>query len=504
MAADLEDTRRLFLRVAAASVSGAAIAACGGSAEAAPPTAAPSPPAAAPTPAPTPTPAPAPPPLAPPPAPSPAAPPAGNVINATPSDYLGKLSQLKAGDTLLLAPGNYGVDASGNDTSSVPGLPIFNLNGTAAAPITITGPASGPMPVLLGRSTHNTVRLANASHIVIRRLEIDGRDRGGVGVATQGPTHHITVEDCHLHGFRSDQQIVAISTVGNPTWNWVVRCNLIAGAGTGMYFGNSNGDSPFVAGLIEHNVVRDCIGYCMQIKHQVVWASVPAGMPTGRTTTMIRHNVFAKSGNSSTGANARPNLLVGDAPPNGPGATNGVEIYGNFLHDNPTEALFQGEGDIGFYANLLVTSGTALRVQTHNGAVRDVRIFHNTVVAGGSGISVSGGAAGFTQRVIANAVFCTGVPVTVGGATASQMDNVVDTRAAAPVYLNDPLAGVPGLDLFPRPGPLRKAAADLSGLSGYPDWDRDFNGTPYDAAFRGAYSGEGSNPGWAPVLGFKP
>jgi hypothetical protein len=29
MAADLEDTRRLFLRVAAASVSGAAIAACG-------------------------------------------------------------------------------------------------------------------------------------------------------------------------------------------------------------------------------------------------------------------------------------------------------------------------------------------------------------------------------------------------------------------------------------------------------------------------------------------
>jgi hypothetical protein len=482
IAGNLERARRLFLRVAAASLGGAALAACGGSAEAAPP--------ASPTPAAGPAPSPS--------------PPAGNVVDATPSDYLGKLAALKRGDTLRLAPGDYGVDASGNDTASVPGLPIFDLNGTAAAPITITGPASGPMPVLLGRSTHNTVRLANASHIVIRRLVIDGRDRGGAGVATQGPTHHITLEDCVLRGFGSDQQVVAISTVGYPTWGWIVRRNLITSAGTGMYFGNSNGDSPFVAGLIEGNVVRDCIGYCLQIKHQVAWSVVPEGMPTGRTTTVIRHNVFTKSGNSSTGALARPNLLVGDAPPSGPGSTNGMEIYGNVLYENPTEALFQGEGHIGFYANLLVTSGPAARVQTHNGAVRDVRIFRNTVVAGGSGISVSGGAAGFTQRVIANAVFAAGVPIGVSGTGASQSDNIVDTRAAAPNYLNDPLAVLPGLDLFPKPGALRRTAVEPDGAPGYPDADRDFNRAPYDAAFRGAYAGEGRNPGWAPVIGFKP
>jgi hypothetical protein len=47
------------------------------------------------------------------------------VIDAGPSDYLGKLAALKAGDTLRLAPGNYGIDAAGNDTSSVPCLPIL-------------------------------------------------------------------------------------------------------------------------------------------------------------------------------------------------------------------------------------------------------------------------------------------------------------------------------------------------------------------------------------------
>ena len=426
------------------------------------------------------------------------------MINATPSDYLGKLSQLAPGDTLLLAPGNYGVDAAGNDTASVPGLPIFNLNGTPGAPITISGPVSGPMPVLFGRSTHNTVRLSNASHIVIRRLDIDGRDRGGVGVATQGPTHDITVENCHLHGFGSDQQIVAISTVGNPTWGWIVRGNLIIGAGTGMYFGNSNGDSPFVAGLIERNMVRDCIGYCMQIKHQVAWASVPAGMPTGKTATVIRHNVFSKSGNSATGALARPNLLVGDVPPSGPGSSNGVEVHGNFFYQNPTEALFQGEGNIAFYANLLVTAGTALRVQTHNGQVRDVRIFHNTVVASDGGISVGGGASGYTQFVVANAVFANAAALTLSGAAASQTDNVVDLRSAAPGYLNNPLSELPGLDLYPKPGTLKQTAIDLSAFAVYPDADRDFNGALYDSRFRGAYAGEGSNPGWTLALSAKP
>ena len=184
----LKRARRLFLRVTAASAGGVALGACGGGGDGnTTPIGAPAPPA--------------------PPAPA-------NVINADPSNYLARIAQLRPGDTLLLAAGNYGIDAQGNDTASVPGLPLFNVNGTVAAPITISGPASGPMPVLMGRSTHNTIRLSNASHLVIRRLEVDGRDRGGAGVATQGPSNDITIEDCSFHGFGLDNQIVAISTVG--------------------------------------------------------------------------------------------------------------------------------------------------------------------------------------------------------------------------------------------------------------------------------------------------
>ena len=483
MTRDLEHARRLFLRVAAAGVGGVAFSACGGNAgDALAAGVAGSPPA------PTPPPPPA----------------SATIINAGPSDYLSKLAALKPGDTLLLAPGNYGVDAQGSDTATPPGLPVFNLNGSAAAPIVISGPAAGPRPVLLGRSTHNTIRFANASHIVIRRLEVDGRNLGGFGVATQGPSNNITLEDNVFRGMGSDQQVVAISTTGQPTWGWVVRRNLIVAAGTGIYLGNSSGDSPFVAGLIEYNVILDTIGYCMQIKHQVPWATVPAGMPTGKATTIVRHNVFAKSGNSATGENARPNLLLGDQPPSGPGSTNGFAVYGNFFHQNPGEALFQAEGNFAFYDNLLVTADSAVRVQQHNGMVRDARIFHNTVVAVGGGISVSGGAAGYTQRVLANAVFAGGAAIALNGAGASAADNISDLRTNAPAYLNSPLAGIGALDLFPRPGTLNTSQVNLAGLEAYPDWNRDFNGNPRDAAFRGAYSAAGTNPGWALALGQKP
>lgn len=428
------------------------------------------------------------------------------MINANPSDYLTKLAALRPGDTLLLAAGNYGVDAQGNDTANVPGLPIFGLNGTASQPITITGPATGAMPVLLGRSTHNTVRLDTASYIVLRRLIIDGRRLGGAGVATQGPNHHITIEDCEFRNLDDDQQTVAISTTGEPTWNWIVRRNLIDGAGTGIYFGNSTGDSPFVAGLIERNVFRNTIGYNMQIKHQTVWATpLPAGMPTGKTNTVIRHNVFSKAGTNATGGSARPNLLVDDGPPSGPGSTNGFEIYGNFFYQNNTEFLFQGSGNIAFYDNLMVSVGSALTVQPHDGgSVRDVRIFHNTIVTGVTGISVSGGITGTTQRVVGNAVFAAGTRIGLSGVTATKADNVEDTQANATGFLNNPLVAVgAGLNLYPKAGMLL-GTVDTTGLSAYTDWDKDFSGITRSTSYRGGYGSAGTTPPWTLALDFKP
>ena len=99
----------------------------------------------------------------------------GRVIHATPSNYLELIRALQPGDTLMLEPGDY------DKVGDVPGLPLFNLNGTQDKPILITGPDTGPRPRLLGRATHNTVRLAGSSYVVVRNLEINGRDAGGAG-----------------------------------------------------------------------------------------------------------------------------------------------------------------------------------------------------------------------------------------------------------------------------------------------------------------------------------
>lgn len=126
-------------------------------------------------------------------------------------------------------------------------------------------------------------------------------------------------------------------------------------------------------------------------------------MPEGNSMTIIRHNVFAKSANSSTGKMARPNLLVGHC---GPGAEDTYAIYGNFFYRNPSKALFQGEGNIAFYSNVLVnTHGDAINIQPHNAVPRRIDVFHNTVLAANTGIRVSGGDPAYTQRVMGNAVF---------------------------------------------------------------------------------------------------
>jgi uncharacterized repeat protein (TIGR01451 family) len=339
--------------------------------------------------------------------------------------------------------------------------------------------------------------------VTIRNLELDGQGRQGDGVKAESGSaaaHHITLDNLFIHGHDADQQIVGISTKC-PAWNWVIRRCRITGAGTGIYLGNSDGTQEFVNGLIEHNLVRDSVGYDMQIKHQI-GRNTGLGIPAS-ATTIIRHNVFSKAQNASTGDDARPNLLVGHWPPSGPGASDVYQIYGNFFHENPVEALFQGEGNIAFYDNLLLNDFDpgipALVIQPQNDVVKAVEVFDNTVVSRSRGIRITANA-GFPQRAIANAVFA-GLPIDAP----VQTDNVQDTYGNAGAYLVNPTGPIgAGLSLFPLVGPLSGAPVSSAGLTGFLDWDRDFNGKTRSAVFRGAYDGAGTNPGWPLALAVKP
>ncbi len=415
-------------------------------------------------------------------------------VQGDPATYLGLLGDLQPGDLLVLEPGTY-----------PDGLPLTDLSGEPDRCIVIEGPETGAPAIFTGRDCCNTVSLRDSSFLVIRNLELDGEGRAGDGVKAEADStaaHHITLENLIIRGHGADQQIVGINTK-SPAWNWVIRRNVIEAAGTGIYLGDSDGGQEFVAGQIEHNLIVDTLGYNLQIKHQN-GRDVGLGIPAS-AVTIIRHNVFSKAENAAMGGGARPNLLLGHWPLSGPGADDDYLVYGNFFHQNPTgEALIQAEGNVIVYANLLLNDvGSAVFIQPHNDVPRRIRIFQNTVVASDVGIQVVGGDPGFEQRVIGNASFAA-TPLAGG----TQLQNVTDAYAAAESYLTNPTGGLSGpsdrLDLYPLPGALGGTPLDLAGLAAYEDWDRDFNGLPRPGTFRGAYAGEGLNPGWLPALERKP
>jgi hypothetical protein len=413
-------------------------------------------------------------------------------------DYKTIVANLIPGDRLQFAAGTYRN-----------GLDLRNKNGQPGKCIVIEGPASAPYALFEG-SAQNLVRFENSSYIAVRNLVLDGLGRGGDGIkaeATGVSVHHILLERLTLRNFNQyqglpNQQIVGINTKC-PAWNWVIRYTTITSTGTGMYFGNSDGQDEFVNSLIEHNLVYDTLGYNVQFKHQI-GRDTSIGVPASGTT-IIRHNVFSKETGSSTGELARPNLLVGHWPP---GSSDIYQIYGNFFYQNPTpEPLFQGEGNIAFHDNLMVDrTGDAVRIQWQNGAPQRIEVFNNTIVAAGHGIRIVDAASGYPQRVVGNAVFA-GTPLTGG----QQSNNVpatnplVSNYSQASTYLNNPTAALgSGLDLYPKTGQLQGTAIDYSVFSGLLDYNRDFNGGARVATYRGAYSGSGVNPGWTPALAIKP
>ncbi len=423
------------------------------------------------------------------------------IINANPSNYLDIVKTLKAGDILQLEAGSY-----------TQGLNLRDIHGDKENPIIISGPESGDAAIFYPRPCCNTLQLGNTSYVTIRYLTIDGQNMNYIDAinAKNGITHNITVEHLLIinHGGSGGPDTDSQATVGistkSPAWDWIIRHNAIIRAGTGMYLGNSNGQEPFVRGIIEYNLIYDTLGYNIEIKHQKSDSrKAGIGLPTGDNKTIIRHNVFSKTNNASiSGRWARPNLLVGHWPLSGAGSNDWYEIYGNFFYQNPNEALFQGEGNIALYNNVFVNDfGHAIQIVAHNDVPKEISVFYNTIVSNGRGINITTPDVNYTQIVNGNAVFSDDAISTASVVVESE--NVTDSYVNAVNYLANP-GGVDVLDLFPVAGMLSGNLIATNNFQRYTDWNKDFNGNIRDNFFRGAYSGEGANPGWQPSRMFKP
>lgn len=322
----------------------------------------------------------------------------GATLQGNPENYRALLSKLQPGDKLVLAPGVYGR-----------GMPLQGVQGTAQRPITIHGPMEGPPAVLVAREGQNTVSLSNTAHVHIANLLIDGRNAPVDAIKAEGhrqcnAVHHITLQDLLIIGHGASQGNVGISTKC-LAWNWVIRRNVIVGAGTGLYLGDSDGNKQFIGGLIEQNLLLDTVGYNLQIKHQKD-RPVVSGMPAERTRTVIRHNLFSKAHGASMGVDARPNLLLGHFPRQGAGVDDAYEVANNLFYCNPGEVLLQAEGNVTITGNVMVNPvGSAISIFPHNDVPKSIRLDSNFVAASGKGASIVKASPAHSQTVTNNWFF---------------------------------------------------------------------------------------------------
>ena len=375
----------------------------------------------------------------------------GTDYTGTPDSYLERLRQLQAGDRLLLQPGQY------RD-----GLKIHGLQGTAGAQIAIQGPASGAPAVFLGHENANTVSIKDSAYVSIRNLVLDGQDLPVDAVKAEGRSswaHHIALEHLFIVNHGNDQQIVGISAQ-SPAWNWVIRHNVILGAGTGIYLGSSDGRHPFVHGIIEHNLILDTIGYNLQIKHQKLRPTI-AELPIADGETIIRGNIFMKGNRSSSGRMARPNVLVGHFPVSGPGMEDRYLIEGNIFLGNPGESLFQGEGNITLLRNLFLNPyGNGIAIQPHHAVPRRIEVGRNFVATQGFALRVRGTDSQFPANLYDNETVDMSGPA---------WDKIDDSKNQAVVHLKQTVdrwltTGAPGDREFQSATPaLRQALSLLCG-----------------------------------------
>jgi MYXO-CTERM domain-containing protein len=147
------------------------------------------------------------------------------------------------------------------------------------------------------------------------------------------------------------------------------------------------------------------------------------------------------------------------------------------------------------------TTGTAILLQDHDLPLSLATVYDNTIYQAKSGIHF-GSSAPVGDAVFGNLIFADNP---ISGPIGDQRDNVTGAIAAASTYVAAPSATLGQMDFYPLAGKCTGPALDAAKVLGDTDSAIDFNGTNRgDRTYRGAYSGEGKNPGWPLGEGEKP
>jgi len=99
-------------------------------------------------------------------------------------------------------------------------------------------------------------------------------------------------------------------------------------------------------------------------------------------------------------------------------------------------------------------------------------------------------------------VFASGTAIS--SPPANNGSNITDTYINASTYLTNVTSAIPGLNAYPKAGQLTGTFVSSTAFQNFTNWDKDFNGDPYNWIYCGAYSGSGSNPGWTVNIEIRP
>jgi hypothetical protein len=186
------------------------------------------------------------------------APAAAETIEIGPdSDLCAAMLGLRAGDELVLRPGEY------QGGCTIP------QGGSPGAPVVIRGADPENRPKIIFDETEGDVLLVKASHVTLRRLEFP-RTKRDVDVVRIQSGSGVTVEECRFVTARG----IAVAANQTSLRGLVVRRNeILSSEATAMYFGCDDGISCVVSDiLVERNYIRRVgapnpqIGYGVEVK----------------------------------------------------------------------------------------------------------------------------------------------------------------------------------------------------------------------------------------------
>jgi hypothetical protein len=135
----------------------------------------------------------------------------------------------------------------------------------------------------------------------------------------------------------------------------------------------------------------------------------------------------------------------------------------------------------------------------HNGPLDLAHVYNNTVYAtAGAGLRFS--VAPRQEGIVRGNLIVTG-GTGLGGSVPSAANNVIGTPTDGVAYFTSPSEVLGAMDFYPSAAcsGCSGAQLDLTPFAAEASYDRDFNGTSKGTfQYRGAYAGQGTNPGWRP------